>query len=193
MIPTLHAHATAAGIAGFCLLGMLSIAAISPVDPGVVAAAERGRAVAPPDSFLVVRLPGKIEKTRKTRGTIVGDVETETFATATGDAALSITATRLPRFVIRLLTDDILYRRASRELLQAMDATRRGWSRCKSAGFACRRLRYRHSGGRHGDARFFLKGDVLVVLNATYLEDKDRAERFLASASPAHEADEAPE
>jgi hypothetical protein len=136
----------------------------------------------PKGSFLSAELPGEVEHTSDVRKTVVGDVEQSSASAKAGDAALSITASILPGFVIAVTTDDMLYRKARSELLKTFAAESTGWDVCKHAGFGCRKLLYAAKDGRKGMARLYLHGGVLVVINAIYVEDEAVAKRFLASA-----------
>jgi hypothetical protein len=136
----------------------------------------------PSGSFLAAELPGDVEYSKDVRKTVVGDIEQASASAKVGDAALSITASILPGFVIAVATDDILYRKARNELLKTFSAHSTSWGSCTHAGFACRKLLYEADDGRKGMARLYLHDAVLVVINATYDEDEDVARRFLASA-----------
>jgi hypothetical protein len=136
----------------------------------------------PKGSFLSAELPGEVEHTSDVRKTVVGDVEQSSASAKAGDAALSITASVLPGFVIAVTTDDMLYRKARSELLKTFAAESTSWDACKHAGFGCRKLLYTADDGRKGMARLYLHGGVLVVINAIYVEDEAVAKRFLASA-----------
>lgn len=136
----------------------------------------------PKGSFLSAELPGEVEHTSDVRETVVGDVEQSSASAKAGDAALSITASILPGFVVAVTTDDMLYRKARSELLKTFAAQSTSWDGCTHAGFGCRKLLYAAEDGRKGMARLYLHDGVLVVVNAIYVEDEAVAKRFLASA-----------
>ncbi|MEZ4382325.1 MAG: hypothetical protein R3A79_13315 [Nannocystaceae bacterium] len=135
----------------------------------------------PQGSFLSAQLPGEVENIDAVRDTLVGDIEHHTATAETDGAEMSITATELPGFVTTVTTDNMLYRKARRELLRNYSGTSKGWGRCSHAGYACRKLTYSTRDGREGIARLYLHDGVLVVVNAVYSEDDATAKRFLAS------------
>jgi hypothetical protein len=135
----------------------------------------------PQGSFLAADLPGDVKRVNAVRDTLVGDIEHHTASATVDGVELSITATELPGFVTTVTTDNMLYRKARRELLRNYAGESQGWSRCNHAGYTCRKLRYVADDGRSGVARFYLHDDVLVVVNAVYAEDDATAKRFLAS------------
>lgn len=137
--------------------------------------------VKPSGSFLTAELPGDVEHSRDVRKTVVGDIEQFSATAKVGDASLSITASTLPRFVIAVSPEDLLYRKARNELLKTFSAESTSWASCTHAGFACRKLLYAADDGREGMARLYLHDGVLVVVNAIYDEDEGTAREFLAS------------
>ena len=138
-------------------------------------------ATKPHGSFLSAELPGEVKSVRAVRDTLVGEIEHHTASATVGGTELSITATELPGFVTAVTSDNMLYRKARRELLRNYDGTSSAWSSCSHAGYACRLLRYVGDDGRKGVARFYLHDGVLVVVNAVYVDDDAIAKRFLAS------------
>jgi len=157
-----------------CLLvGGLSLAAA----PTALAGSAR-----PNGSFLSVSLPGTPSNESGVRDTIVGDIHHNTLSSDSGDAELSISASVLPGAVTTLTTEDMLYRKARRELVGNYGGSVTGWGECEHAGHECRKLRYSTSDGRKGMARLYISDDVIVVVNAVYSEDEAKARKFLASA-----------
>jgi len=157
-----------------CLLvGGLSLA----TSPTALAGSAR-----PDGSFLSVSLPGTPSDESGVRDTLVGDIHHNTLSSDAGDAELSITASVLPGAVTALTTDDMLYRKARRELVGNYSGSVNGWSECEHAGHECRKLRYSTNDGRKGMARMYLSDDVLVIVNAVYTADEAKARKFLASA-----------
>lgn len=151
---------------------------------GASATALATTSVRPFGSFLAVELPGDVEHQSGVRETVVGDIEHFTALAKSGGASLSITATRLPGFVVAVTTDEMLYRKARNELLKNYAAHRTSWTRCTHAGCPCRKLLYQAKDGRKGMARLYLRDHVLVVINAVFDGDEAIARRFLASARP---------
>jgi hypothetical protein len=180
------------GVLGSMLLALVCIGAPQTVETSPLVVAAPSTAVSamnvattsakPPGSFLSAEFPGDVEYSKDVRKTMVGDIEQSSASAKVGDASLSITASKLPGFVLALATDDILYRKARNELLKTFSAHSTSWRSCTHAGFACRKLLYEADDGHEGMARFYLHDGVLVVINAIYDEDADVARRFLASA-----------
>ncbi|MEZ4448189.1 MAG: hypothetical protein R3B09_01835 [Nannocystaceae bacterium] len=145
------------------------------------ATAAEAASAKPEGSFLACDLPGEVKQMNEVRGTIVGDIRHHTASTSVDGAQLSITATELPTFVTTVTTDNMIYRKARGELLKNFSGTSKSWGSCTHAGYECRSLRYTAGDGREGLARFYLHGDVLVIVNAVYADDDAPAKRFLAS------------
>lgn len=162
----------------------ISIAGMSLVCLGAsqAIAANNDLVSAQPDnSFLSVRMPGSVEYAQAVRDTAFGDVEHHSASAISGELELSITASVLPGFVSSVSADNMLYRKARRELLDNYSGETEAWSSCSHAGYACRDLGYSIDDGRHGMARLYIDGEVMVVVNAIYEDDEDAARRFLDS------------
>lgn len=141
--------------------------------------------VRPPASFVSVRLPKENEDESGVRDTIVGDIEHTTIsADPTEEVDVSITVTELPSAVTMFTTNEMLLRKAKRELLKANSGEETGWGGSKSGEEEGRTLRYRTTDGREGYAELYIDDGVLVVLNAIYPEDEFApARKFFSSKS----------
>ena len=141
--------------------------------------------VRPPASFVSVKLPEENTDESGVRDTIVGDIEHTTIsADPTDEVDVSITVTELPSTVTMFTTNEMLLRKAKRELLKANSGEETGWGGSKSDEEEGRTLSYRTTDGRKGYAELYIDDGVLVVLNAIYpKEEPEPARKFFASKS----------
>ena len=164
--------------------------ALEPDIRAETAASEQGQSsdwtrVRPRQAFVSVRLPKNNDDESGVRDTIVGDIEHTTIsADPTENVDVSITVTELPTAVTMFTTNEMLLRKAKRELLKANSGDETGWGAAASNKKEGRTLHYGTSDGRDGRAELYIDDGVLVVLNAIYPSDElQPAKTFFGSKS----------
>jgi len=135
-------------------------------------------AAAPNGSFITVDIPGNAVRKVRTEDTFLGEVRTVSMIGESGDAKVAIAVSKLPSLSDNLASERKMYGKAKRKLLRRYDAKSTAWKVCKRAGHECRYLEYAAEDGRKGIARLYLEGEMMVIVNGSYDDDKTVVERF---------------